>query len=78
MNSCAVAVLEEFQDIVFSYGVSDEYSFVLKKDSQLCQRHARLRLEAIQVSSSRRTLTSTKSCFPMDCIFFIKELFASF
>ncbi|CAL5370169.1 unnamed protein product [Camellia sinensis] len=36
-----MAVLEEFQDIVFSYGVSDEYSFVLKKDSQLCQRHAR-------------------------------------
>ncbi|KAI7985106.1 tRNA(His) guanylyltransferase 2 [Camellia lanceoleosa] len=27
MNSCAVAVLEEFQDIVFSYGVSDEYRF---------------------------------------------------
>ncbi|XP_048335653.2 tRNA(His) guanylyltransferase 1 isoform X1 [Ziziphus jujuba] len=38
MNSCAVAVVTEFQDIVFSYGVSDEYSFVLKKDSQLYQR----------------------------------------
>jgi len=25
MNSCAVAVLKEFQDLVFSYGVSDEY-----------------------------------------------------
>lgn len=25
MNSCAVAVATEFQDIVFSYGVSDEY-----------------------------------------------------
>lgn len=40
MNSCAVAVLEEFQDIIFSYGVSDEYSFVLKKDSQFYQRSA--------------------------------------
>ncbi|KAB2603494.1 tRNA(His) guanylyltransferase 1-like [Pyrus ussuriensis x Pyrus communis] len=40
MNSCAVAVLKEFQDLVFSYGVSDEYSFVLKKDSQFCQRQA--------------------------------------
>ncbi|KAA8530954.1 hypothetical protein F0562_005679 [Nyssa sinensis] len=40
MNSCAVAVLEEFQDIVFAYGVSDEYSFVLKKDSQFYQRRA--------------------------------------
>ncbi|GAB4834626.1 tRNA-His guanylyltransferase [Ancistrocladus abbreviatus] len=38
MNSCAVAVLEEFQDVTFAYGVSDEYSFVLKKDSQLYQR----------------------------------------
>lgn len=40
MNSCAVAVLKEFPDIVFAYGVSDEYSFVLKKDCQLHQRHA--------------------------------------
>ncbi|KAL5751891.1 hypothetical protein ACOSP7_022066 [Xanthoceras sorbifolium] len=40
MNSCAVAVLEEFQDINFSYGVSDEYSFVLKKESLLYQRRA--------------------------------------
>ena len=27
MNSCAVAVLEEFEDIQFAYGVSDEYRF---------------------------------------------------
>ncbi|XP_027355426.1 tRNA(His) guanylyltransferase 1-like [Abrus precatorius] len=41
MNSCAVAVLEEFwQDIVFAYGVSDEYSFILKKTSNLYQRRA--------------------------------------
>ncbi|KAL3646843.1 tRNA-His guanylyltransferase [Castilleja foliolosa] len=40
MNSCAVGVLEEFKDIVFAYGVSDEYSFVLKKESQLYGRHA--------------------------------------
>ncbi|KAL9175038.1 hypothetical protein ABFS82_02G089900 [Erythranthe guttata] len=40
MNSCAAAVLEEFKDIVFAYGVSDEYSFVLDKGSTLCERHA--------------------------------------
>ncbi|KAL2240984.1 tRNA(His) guanylyltransferase 1 [Sesamum indicum] len=40
MNSCAAGVLEEFKDIVFAYGVSDEYSFVLKKESQLYRRHA--------------------------------------
>lgn len=39
MNSCAVAVLQEFKDIVFAYGVSDEYSFVLRKESQLYGRH---------------------------------------
>ncbi|KAK4394123.1 tRNA(His) guanylyltransferase 1 [Sesamum angolense] len=39
MNSCAAGVLEEFRDIVFAYGVSDEYSFVLKKESQLYRRH---------------------------------------
>jgi tRNA(His) guanylyltransferase len=27
MNSCAVAVSEEFPDIVFSYGFSDEYRY---------------------------------------------------
>ncbi|KAK1403780.1 tRNA(His) guanylyltransferase [Heracleum sosnowskyi] len=47
MNSCAVAVLKEFNDIVFSYGVSDEYSFVLKKDSQLYQRCASYIVSAI-------------------------------
>ncbi|KAI9197735.1 hypothetical protein LWI28_003426 [Acer negundo] len=40
MNSCAAAVLEEFQDITFSYGVSDEYSFVLKKETLFYQRRA--------------------------------------
>ncbi|XAR73270.1 tRNA(His) guanylyltransferase [Bertholletia excelsa] len=47
MNSCAVAVLEEFHDIVFSYGVSDEYSFVVKKDSHLYQRHASVLVSVI-------------------------------
>ncbi|KAK9682445.1 hypothetical protein RND81_10G074000 [Saponaria officinalis] len=40
MNSCAVAVVEEFRDIIFGYGVSDEYSFVLTRDSKFYERHA--------------------------------------
>ncbi|KAJ8636987.1 hypothetical protein MRB53_011254 [Persea americana] len=40
MNSCAKSILEEFPDIVFAYGVSDEYSFILKKTTRLCQRHS--------------------------------------
>lgn len=35
-----VAVLEEFEDITFAYGVSDEYSFVLKNASTFYQRQA--------------------------------------
>lgn len=34
------AVVEEFKDIIFAYGVSDEYSFVLKKESKLYERDA--------------------------------------
>ncbi|KAK1357702.1 hypothetical protein POM88_050958 [Heracleum sosnowskyi] len=47
MNTCAVAVLKEFNDIVFSYGVSDEYSFVLKEDCQRYQRRASYIVSAI-------------------------------
>lgn len=28
MNACATSVLEEFPDVVFSYGVSDEYRYL--------------------------------------------------
>ncbi|KAL2932094.1 tRNA(His) guanylyltransferase 1 [Bienertia sinuspersici] len=47
MNSCAAAVLQEFQDIVFAYGVSDEFSFVLNKDSKLYERNASKIVSAI-------------------------------
>ncbi|EYU44039.1 hypothetical protein MIMGU_mgv1a009342mg [Erythranthe guttata] len=40
MNLCADAVLEKFPDIIFSYGFSDEYSFVLKKTTKFYQRRA--------------------------------------
>ncbi|TKY64136.1 tRNA(His) guanylyltransferase 2 [Spatholobus suberectus] len=48
MNSCAVTVIEKFwKDIVFAYGVSDEYSFVLTKTSNLYQRRANKIISAI-------------------------------
>jgi len=40
MNDCAKAVLEDISDVVFCYGVSDEYSFVLQRTCTLYQRHA--------------------------------------
>ncbi|CAD5163179.1 unnamed protein product [Musa acuminata subsp. malaccensis] len=40
MNSCAVSMLEQFPDIVFAYGVSDEYSFIWKETTQFYQRRS--------------------------------------
>ncbi|KAK1305863.1 tRNA(His) guanylyltransferase 1 [Acorus calamus] len=40
MNACASAMLEQFPDIVFAYGVSDEYSFILKEATEMFQRRA--------------------------------------
>lgn len=38
MNEAALYVVEKFQDIFLAYGQSDEYSFVLSKNSQLFNR----------------------------------------
>ncbi|VFQ91429.1 unnamed protein product [Cuscuta campestris] len=64
MNSCAVALVEEFKDIVFSYGVSDEYSFVLKKDSILYERRASEIVSAIVSLFSSVYIMRWKDIFP--------------
>lgn len=64
MNSCAMAVLKEFQDVMFSYGVSDEYSFVLKKDSEFFQRRASGIVSAIVSFFSSMYVMNWKSFFP--------------
>ncbi|TQD80004.1 hypothetical protein C1H46_034438 [Malus baccata] len=64
MNSCAVAVLKEFQDLVFSYGVSDEYSFVLKKDSQFYQRQASEMVSVIVSFFTSMYVMKWKDFFP--------------
>lgn len=38
MNKAAISVMEEFPDIIFSYGQSDEYSFVIHRYSKMCDR----------------------------------------
>lgn len=40
MNKAAVAVMKEFKEIVVSYGESDEYSFVIRKDTEMYNRRA--------------------------------------
>lgn len=41
MNAAATAVITDLPDVVFGYGVSDEFSFVLRKDCQLFERRER-------------------------------------
>ncbi|KAJ1430184.1 tRNAHis guanylyltransferase catalytic domain [Sesbania bispinosa] len=65
MNSCAAAVLEEFrQDIVFAYGVSDEYSFILKKTTNLYQRKASKIISAIVSFFTSTYVMRWKDFFP--------------
>lgn len=40
LNECSTDMLEEFPDIIFAYGMSDEYSFVINKSSTFHQRRA--------------------------------------
>ncbi|GJX95468.1 tRNA(His) guanylyltransferase 1-like protein isoform X1 [Tanacetum coccineum] len=64
MNSCAVAVLEEFNDNVFAYGESDEYSFVLKINSELFQRRASETVSAICLFFTATYVIKWKEFFP--------------
>lgn len=41
MNRCAEGVMREFSDLVMAYGQSDEFSFVLKRETTLFSRRAR-------------------------------------
>lgn len=42
MNAAAKAVVTDMPEITISYGVSDEYSFVIHKSSNLFERRERL------------------------------------
>ncbi|KAL0542979.1 hypothetical protein IC582_018063 [Cucumis melo] len=64
MNSCAVAVMEKLPDLVFSYGVSDEYSFVLKRYSQIYGRTASGMVSAIVSLFSSLYVMKWREFFP--------------
>ncbi|KZC03900.1 putative tRNA(His) guanylyltransferase [Dufourea novaeangliae] len=40
MNRAAITVMEEFKEIILGFGQSDEYSFVLRKDTEIYKRRA--------------------------------------
>lgn len=41
MTRAAQCVMDEYKDVVFSYGQSDEYSFVFKKNTNVFNRRGR-------------------------------------
>lgn len=47
MNKAATSVMEEFPDIIFSYGQSDEYSFVIHRYSKMCGRQGNKMISSI-------------------------------
>lgn len=63
MNKAASVVMEEFKDILLSYGQSDEYSFVLRKDTTLYNRR------------KSKIMTYINSLFSSSYVFFWNEFF---
>lgn len=47
MNCAATTIMEEIRDIILAYGQSDEFSFVIRKDSQFCERKPSQLLSAV-------------------------------
>ncbi|KAG5554059.1 hypothetical protein RHGRI_011808 [Rhododendron griersonianum] len=64
MNTCAAAILEEYPDIVFSYGFRDEYSFVFKKKFAFYKRRASKILSVVVSLFSSVCVTKWKDYFP--------------
>ncbi|KAF5269234.1 hypothetical protein FQR65_LT02535 [Abscondita terminalis] len=65
MNRSATRVMQEYKDIVLSYGESDEYSFVFRKETQLHNRRG------------TKILTYINSLFSSSYVFYWDEYFRS-
>lgn len=63
MSRCAERVMDEFKDICLSYGQSDEYSFVFRKDSLVYNRRV------------SKLMTSVSSLFTSAYVFHWPEYF---
>lgn len=63
MNRAATVVMQEYKDILIAYGQSDEYSFVLKKDTTLYNRR------------TSKIMTYLNSLFSSSYVYFWKEYF---
>lgn len=49
MNRCAQEVFTKFADVVFAIGMSDEYSFVLRRDAKLFDRRSQCVARGVRV-----------------------------
>ena len=65
MSQCAKVVMKEFQDIFMAYGQSDEYSFVLRKETNIYSRR------------SSKITTNIVSLFASAFVFHWKDYFES-
>lgn len=63
MNKAASVVLEEYKDVLIAYGQSDEYSFVLRKDTLLYNRR------------KTKIMTYINSLFSSSYVYFWKDYF---
>lgn len=63
MTRAASSVMEEFKEIIISYGQSDEYSFVFKKDTNVYKRRA------------SKLMTNVCSLFSSSFVYFWPEYF---
>ncbi|KAK9869358.1 hypothetical protein WA026_003115 [Henosepilachna vigintioctopunctata] len=63
MNRSAVKVMEQYKDIVIAYGESDEYSFVLRKDTEIFNRRG------------FKIMTYINSLFTSSYVFYWKQYF---
>ncbi|CAI0556153.1 unnamed protein product [Linum tenue] len=65
MNECAVGVLDAFREFIFSYGVSDEYSFILKRSSHLQRTHASDIVSSVVSFFTSMYVMKWKAFFPL-------------
>ncbi|XP_060526870.1 probable tRNA(His) guanylyltransferase [Cylas formicarius] len=63
MNKAASVVMEEYKDVLLAYGQSDEYSFVVRKDTTLYNRRR------------SKIMTYINSLFTSSYVFFWKDYF---
>lgn len=63
MNRSAMAVMQEYKDIVLSYGESDEYSFVFRKETEVYNRRG------------SKLLSYVNSLFSSSYVYYWKDYF---